>query len=168
MIYVLFGPPGVGKTYIGGLLAAGLGMKFFDADFLFDDELKKMVRSGNFTTEMREVFFDKLRIVTENLLSQLSNNQDLIIAQAFTKEKNRVDFFDYFDKQVKYIYVHAPKRLAHTRMLDRLLNNPHIIDENAFEYAWREFEEPKIDHSDIVNDDLDNGNIIKQFQEINK
>ena len=164
MIYVLFGPPGVGKTYIGGLLEKSLGMRFFDADVLFDDEMKKLVRSGNFSTEKRDIFFERLRVTTESLLTGLRNGQDLVLAQAFTKEKNRVNFSNAFDNQIKYVLVHAPKTLAHSRMVKRLLADPHIIDEGAFEYAWREFEDPRIEHVDLINDDLDNEKIVVAFE----
>ncbi len=166
MIYVLFGPPGVGKTYIGDLIASELGIHFFDADVLFDEELKIMVRAGKFSRELRERFFDKLHSVVERLLVEQKESKTLLIAQAFTKEKNRVDFSRHFDGQVKFILVKAPKNLAHSRMLDRFNNEPHVIDEGAFEYVWREFEKPHVEYVDIINDKLNNQLLVDEFIKI--
>jgi gluconokinase len=163
MIYVLFGPPGVGKTYIGDLIASKLDVKFFDADVLFDEELRKMVRAGKFSVELRELFFDKFKQVTEHLMSDSGDARNLLLAQAFTKDKNRRDFLKHFDGQVKFILVHAPKNLAHARMMDRIKTDTHVIDEGAFEYVWREFEEATIEHVDIINDSLDNKHIVDEF-----
>ncbi len=153
----------MGKTYIGELLSQKKGMKFFDADILFDEEMKNLIRAGKFSMHMRDLFFTKLHLVAEHLLSQLEDGQDLVIAQAFTKEKNRVDFLNHFDNQVKYYLVHAPKNLAHTRMMDRLKKEIHVIDEGAFEYAWKEFESPKIFHDNIVNDATEQDAILRIF-----
>lgn len=163
MIYVLFGPPGVGKTYIGELVSKQLGMKFFDADVLFDEDLKVMLRAGDFTQELRNAFFNKLSLVTEHLLSELKEGQDLVIAQAFTKEKNRGEFLHYFDEQVKYVLVTASKDIAHFRMRERILHQPHIVDENVFEYAWREFEVPIVPHIEINNVNINDNDIIASF-----
>lgn len=166
MIYVLFGPPGVGKTYIGGLVSKKLGMKFFDADILFDEELKQMLRAGTFNQEVRDIFFDKLNLVTEHLLSKLDANQDLIIAQAFIKEKNRGEFLHYFDEHVRYIFVNTTKDLAHHRVSERSKHEEHIVDNNVFEYAWREFESPRVPHISIDNSSIDNETIIQTFTKV--
>lgn len=166
MIYVLFGPPGVGKTYIGDLISSRMKVKFFDADVLFDEELKKMVRAGKFSVELREIFFDKFKQVAEHLMSECNSGEHLLLAQAFTKDKNRQDFLRYFDGQVKFVLVHAPKNLAHARMLGRIRKDAHVIDEGAFEYVWREFEKPTIVHADIINDSLDNEHIIDKLIKI--
>jgi len=166
MIYVLFGPPGVGKTYIGELVSHKLGMKFFDADILFDEELKVMLRSGVFNQQVRDIFFDKLNIVTEYLLSELDDGQSLIIAQAFIKEKNRGEFLHHFDEQVKYVLVNATKDLAHSRVTERIKKQEHVVDENVFEYAWREFDVPIIPHIEIDNINIDNESLLKTFTEL--
>ncbi len=166
MIYVLFGPPGVGKTYIGELVSKQLGMKFFDADVLFDEELRVMLRSGTFNQQVRDIFFDKLSLVTEHLLTELGDSKDLIIAQAFIKEKNRGEFLHYFDEQVRYVLVNTTKDLAHFRMTERTKNGPHVVNDNVFEYAWKEFERPMVPHKSINNTDLDNETIVKTFTKV--
>ncbi|MBP9702646.1 AAA family ATPase [Candidatus Woesebacteria bacterium] len=163
MIIVLFGPPGVGKTYIGGVLESKLSMHFFDADVLFDDEYRRSIRSGNYSDDMRDKFFEKLSSTVENILTKLKNDEVLVVAQAFAKDKNRIDFLHRFDNQVKFVLVHAPKTLAHNRVMDRIKNLDHIIDENAFEYVWSLFELPSVQHDDFVNDELHDDRIISKF-----
>lgn len=163
MIIVLFGPPGVGKTYIGQVLERNLKLRFFDADVLFDDEYRRMIRAGQFSDDMREKFFDKLSVTVEHILSKQKNSEVLVVAQAFTKEKNRQDFLNRFDGQVKFVLVSAPKTIAHNRVLDRLNNLDHIIDESAFEYVWRVFENPSILYEDLENDSIDDDKIVEYF-----
>jgi len=166
MIYVLFGPPGVGKTYIGELVSKKLGMKFFDADVLFDEDLKVMLRAGTYNQKVRDIFFKKLNLVTEHLLSELGVKKDIIIAQAFIKEKNRGEFLHYFDEQVRYILINTTKDLAHFRISERTKSGSHIVNDNIFEYAWREFERPIVRHKSIDNTDLDNTMIVKAFTNV--
>lgn len=164
MIYVLFGPPGVGKTYIGQLISQSRKWHFFDADILYDDELKFLLRNGKYTQEVRDIFVGKLIAATERLLS--SGVTNLIIAEAFTKEKNRLEFLEYFDEQVCYIMVGASKDLAKTRMLSRLKRGEHVVDDFVFEFVWDEFEDPQIPCRRIINESLVNEEIIKKFDDI--
>ena len=166
MIYVLFGPPGVGKTYVGELISRKFNIRFFDADILFDEELKEMLRAGTYTQRVRDTFFDRLSLVTEHLLAELGSSKDLIIAQAFIKEKNRGEFLHYFDEQVRYVLVNAPKDLAHFRMRERARKEPHVVNDNIFEYSWNEFERPVVPHKSIDNTKLGDDNIVEMFANI--
>ncbi len=169
MIYVLFGPPGVGKTYIGELVSGKMGMRFFDADVLFDEELRSLLQNGKFEQSHRDKFFDKLAIITEHLLSELKDNQDLLIAQAFIKNKNRNEFSKRFDKHVRYILVKATRNLALDRMHKRLSNVPHhVVNDNVFNYAWEEFEKPLINHEVMINMDQDDKNLVRAFNNLIK
>lgn len=164
MIYVLFGPPGVGKTYIGQLVSKVKGWHFFDADILYDDELKFLLRSGKYSQEIRDVFIRKLIIATESLLTKGVNN--LVIAEAFTKEKNRIEFLDYFDQQVCYIMVDASKKLAGKRMKARLKKGEHVVDNFVFEFVWDEFENPKIPCRKINNENSTDLEIGQVFEDV--
>lgn len=164
MIYVLFGPPGVGKTYIGQLVSKALGWHFFDADILYDDELKFLLRNGKYTQEVRDKFVDKLIATTEGLLAKGSRN--LVIAEAFTKEKNRCDFLNYFDNQVTYIMVGANKSLAEKRMKTRLKKGEHVVDEFVFEFVWQEFENPAVPCYRLENEKSDDVELVKVFKSV--
>lgn len=166
MIYVLFGPPGVGKTYIGQLLSNKLGLHFYDADLLIDDELKFLLRNGKYTQEMRDKFVQKLILTTEHLLSE--KNEDLLIAEAFTKESNRFNFYRHFDEQVCYIMVRASKQLAKKRVAERLEKGEHVVDDFVFEFVWEEFESPSIRHRILNNEGKNESGLLQDFQNIVK
>lgn len=167
MIYVLFGPPGVGKTYIGGLLAKRKKIHFFDADtiYLNDDELRYLLESGKYDQSVRDKFVNKLIMTVQHMLAT-KTSKDLIIAEAFTKEKNREEFMKYFDQQVEYIMVHASRNLAFERMRMRMKKEDHVVDEYVFEFVWDEFETPKIPHKVLRNINKNDEEIIEEFNNL--
>ncbi len=164
MIYVLFGPPGVGKTYIGSLLAKHKNWHFFDADtiYLNDDELRYLLTSGQYDQKIRDKFVNKLIMTVQHMLSE-NDGRDLVIAEAFTKERN---FMKYFDDQVQYIMVHASRDLAFNRMRARMIKEDHVVDESVFEFVWGEFEAPKIPHKVLRNIDKIDAEIIDDFNNL--
>ncbi len=167
MIYVLFGPPGVGKTYIGGLLAKTMGWHFFDADTIYsnDDELRYLLTSGNYDQRVRDRFVNKLILTVQHMLA-VDGNKDLVIAEAFTKEKNRAEFMKYFDEQVMYIMIHASRDIAFERMRMRMRKEEHVVDEGIFEFVWAEFETPKIPHKVLRNIEKTDIEIIEEFNNL--
>jgi gluconokinase len=167
MIYVLFGPPGVGKTYIGGLLAKHKKWHFFDADTIYsnDDELRYLLESGKYDQTVRDRFVKKLIMTVQHMLST-NSSKDLVIAEAFTKEKNRSEFMKYFDSQIEYIMIHASRDIAFERMRKRMKKEDHVVDENVFEFVWAEFEAPKIPHKVLRNIDKSDVEIIEEFNNL--
>lgn len=167
MIYVLFGPPGVGKTYIGNLLAKSKNWHFFDADtiYLNDDELRYLLESGQYDQNVRDKFVKKLIMTVQHMLS-VDSSKDLVIAEAFTKEKNRSEFLKYFDSQIEYIMIHASRDIAFERMRKRMKKEDHVVDENVFEFVWDEFEAPKIPHKILRNIDKSDDEIIEEFNNL--
>ena len=167
MIYVLFGPPGVGKTYIGGLLAKDKAWHFFDADtiYLNDDELRYLLASGRYDQKVRDKFVHKLIMTVQHMLA-VEGDRDIVIAEAFTKEKNRDEFMRFFDGQVQYIMVHSSRDLAFQRMRSRMIKEDHVVDENVFEFVWDEFEVPTIPHKILRNVEKSNAEIIEEFNNL--
>lgn len=151
MIYVLFGPPGVGKTYIGELLARKLDYMFFDADNIFfeNHELLQMLQAGEFDQEARDLFFEKLTLDTASLLN--GSGKGLVIAQAFLKEKNRKEFKKYFSGKVSYIRIEASKSMAKKRVVVRNRETQHVVTTSVFDTAWNEFEPPEVSHVKLSN-----------------
>jgi len=149
VIYILFGPPGVGKTHIGKLASQRYGIKFFDADDLINQREKIAIASGKYTQPMRDVFVEKLITITDKLHSKHS---DLIIAEAFTKETNRVDYRNHFSPNTCFIRVTCPLALAKRRIQERMISEPnHIIDLKSFKTMWAEFDPVTIPHKILKN-----------------
>lgn len=167
MIYVLFGPPGVGKTYIGSLLAKTMDWHFFDADtiYLNDDELRFLLANGQYDQHVRDRFVHKLIMTVQHMLGE-DADRPLVIAEAFTKEKNREEFMRYFDGQVAYIMVHASRDLAFQRMRSRMIKEEHVVDEGVFEFVWAEFEAPKIPYKVLRNVDKSDIEIVDEFKSL--
>ena len=162
MIFVLFGPPGVGKTYMGQLIGRTLNIPFFDADTLIDAEEHQLIQSGLYDQNARDRFVKKLIKQVESILND-AGNQDLIIAEAFTKEKNRYEFMSNFPGNVFYIIVDTPRELAKERSDNRYSLGGHVINERAFETIWGEFEPPRFLHFTMPNADLSDDKIVENF-----
>ena len=163
MIYILFGPPGVGKTYIGELLSTKLGISFFDADTLLDIDARVKIRTGKFSQLDRNVFFQNLKEKVKLLLRKESN---LIIAESFIKEVNRRDFIKTFS-EIKFIFVHCSYNVAKSRVVERLIQENHIIDTACFECLWDEFDTPEIPHQMIDNSGINDTTLVKLFRRFN-
>lgn len=161
MIFVLFGPPGVGKTYMGKLFSERLGMDFLDADTLYEPDEIRLLQEGVYDQEDRDTFFLRLQNTLATMVE--SNGRDIILAAAFTKEKNRQDFFNRFDKSICYIRVFTPKDVAVRRARERLKNSTHTINEIALEMIWSEFDEPRFMHMQLVNDGLSDDQLVHEF-----
>jgi gluconate kinase len=161
MIYVLFGPPGVGKTYIGGSLAKHWDCSFLDADVLYDDDLKSLLQDGTYNQIDRDKFIEKLMITVDNL--RASGSKDLVIAEAFTKEKNRAEFLRHFGGEIRYVMIRADRGVAHNRMMDRMKREHHVVNEKVFEFIWDEFEAPTIPHTLIHNMNKSMFEILEEF-----
>lgn len=163
MIYVLFGPPGVGKTYIGQLLSRYFDLPFFDADTLIDSEEMQLLQSGKYDQVARDHFVEKLINHVEGLINDQGNIQDLVVAEAFTKEKNREVFMSKFPENVCYIMVNTPVEVAKDRAKKRLGLRKHVINDVALELIWKEFEKPKVLYLSINNYKVVDSELVAQF-----
>lgn len=163
MIYVLFGPPGVGKTYIGQLLSRSFDLPFFDADTLIDSEEMQLLQSGKYDQPARDNFVTKLIKHVESLIEDHGNVQDLVVAEAFTKERNRLEFMNKFPNNVCYIMVDTPVTIAKDRARKRLKSGLHAINDVALELIWKEFEPPKLLFITLHNYDVVDRDIVTQF-----
>ena len=161
MIYVLFGPPGVGKTYVGELVSKSLGIKFLDADSLYEAEEVRLLQEGAYNQTDRDHFFKKLMDKIGSIVDK--DNKNLIVAAAFTKEKNRLEFVDHFSNQICYIRVDTPREVAIKRARERLKKSTHTINEIALELIWREFDAPRFLHMQLVNDGLTDKELVFEF-----
>lgn len=66
---VLVGPPGAGKTTVGGLVAVGLGVEFLDTDHVVEADAGKSV-SEIFIEDGEERFRDRERLAVARALAE--------------------------------------------------------------------------------------------------
>jgi gluconate kinase len=166
MIYILFGPPGVGKSYIGKLVSEQLGIFFFDGDELIDSKEKKLLQTGNYDQVDRDRFVNRLRIKVDEIFKL--KIKDAIVAEAFTKEKNRMEFILRYDGNIKFILVAAPNYLAKERVFDLYPRENHAINERGFQQIWNEFDLPMMSHEVITNINNTDEELIQRFKQVVK
>lgn len=144
-----------------------LNWHFFDADTIYfnDDELRYLLKVGKYDQNARDKFVEKLKVTCQHLMAR-GQSKYLVIAEAFTKEKNRLDFLTYFDDQVQYIMVHTSRDLAFQRTLARMEKENHVVDHTVFEFVWDEFEAPKIPHKILRNYGKNDDDIIAEVQNL--
>ena len=150
MIYVLFGPPGVGKTYIGNLASHRYSLFFFDADDEIQEQEKIAIKEGKYTQAMRDEFVDRLKDKVAHLHRL---HQNFILAEAFTKEANRADFYCSFSPRIKFIRITTPYSLVEKRILKQSERQNHVISSlNLLKYFWTIFDRPHLPHATLIND----------------
>ncbi|MBE8215421.1 MAG: guanylate kinase [Endozoicomonadaceae bacterium] len=86
-LFVLYGQPGVGKTFIGHWLAKHYAFYFYDADIHLTNPMKQRLKAQYcFTQNMRNHFFKRVILHIESLSKQYSR---IAVAQAFSQTCNR-------------------------------------------------------------------------------
>lgn len=136
VIVVLFGLAGVGKNFVGQLLAQETQSHFWDADEAITDEMQHCIDNKiSLSQEIRDRYFDA---VMARAAALQSKHRHVIIAQAFYRNKNRQDFIDRFSD---IVFVHVEASLE--TIMQRLKARNNMIDG---EYANRlsvNFEKPE-------------------------
>jgi gluconate kinase len=117
MLIILFGPAGVGKTYIGHLLANFYGFYYQDGDdWLTENMVNAIEQSKPFSQEMRDEF---TKIVIANIKSIFSSgNRNIVISQALYKQKNREQILGAFPNSL-FIQVDAKPEVISKRLSAR-------------------------------------------------
>jgi gluconate kinase len=144
MLIILFGIPGVGKSFIGKLLAEQYGYHFYEADVDLTPPMVDAVHTGAmFTDEMRDAFFTT---VIDRIATFKEKYQNVVVAQAMAKEKNRLQILKQFP-QARFIWVDASSDVIDKRLSVR-------ADWVSFSYAEKVrkiFDSPKIPHLLLEN-----------------
>ena len=144
-LIVIFGFPGVGKTYIGEILRDIYGYYLHDGDIDIPKDMKERIDHARpLTVDMRDEFFQKL---LEHIQDLAAVHERLVVTQTFIKEKYRTKVKDAFPT-AKFIYIEADEKIREHRLKKRT-NYPLDID-----YAKKMtgfFEKPKIKHDVIIN-----------------
>lgn len=144
-LIILFGLPGTGKTYVGKIFKKYFDYYFYEGDKDLTDEMKDAIKIQRvFTSQMRNVFFEKLIRKIQNLKSEYKN---LAVAQTFIKEKYRVGLINKIP-ETKFILIETKKSIREKRLIKR---DDYPLD---LEYARKmevNFDKPMIDHLTITN-----------------
>lgn len=144
-LYILFGLPGVGKTYAGNVFKDQFNYHLYDGDRDMSKEMRDVILSrGDVSDEMRDEFFERQLVQVKNLINKYKR---LVVTQTYIKEKYRKKVLEAFP-QARFILVETDTKLRESRLAKRV---EFPLD---MEYARRMcllFEEPKIPHELILN-----------------
>jgi gluconokinase len=142
MIVVLMGVSSVGKTTIGGLVAARTGWKFEDADDYHSKENRQKMKAGIALTDADRRPW--LNCLNERMLQYRQKDESAILACSALKQSYRDVLAGGFGKnEMRFAYLHAPTALLKERMKARRHSymNPGLLDSQLDtlevpSYAW--------------------------------
>ena len=156
-LIILFGFPGVGKTYVGKIFEKNFKYYFYEGDNDLTDEMKKaIIVQKVFTDKMRNEYF---KILINKIQKLESKYQNLVVAQTFIKEKYRLDLIGKIPR-ARFILIETKTPIREKRLEERK-DSPLEM-----EYARKmcgNFEKPKINHQIIINDEDGEENIKTQI-----
>lgn len=158
MILLIFGSAGVGKNFVGELLARDFAFQFYDADQdLTRDMVTAIRQQQTFTQAMRDDYATSMIKTLQKLSSTLSPQTqtnatarclqpDVALAQALPKESNRQQILRALPS-AKFMYVDASVDITSQRLAQR---NDWI----SLEFAAKiraVFEPPRLPHVRLDN-----------------
>lgn len=145
-LLILFGPPGVGKNYIGAYLRDNHGFHHYDADEDLTAALKTCARQEQpFPQPLRDEYF---QIVIQNIQTLMLSHPHLVVSQAIAKEVNRLQIARHFPAG-KFILIEADE----TTVANRLRTRKDWISVEYAQKIRQIFESPQLPHATINNNE---------------
>lgn len=116
-IFVAYGLPGAGKTFIGNVLQNQFGYFHHEGD----DDLTRAMKHAighklPIHDDMRDAFFQN---ITSSISRLSKEHPQIVLTQTFIKQKYRDEFAQTFPS-AKFIYIHAPWTIRKSRLLARI------------------------------------------------
>lgn len=159
-IIVIFGYPGVGKTYVGNVLKEKFGFYFYDGDTNLSIGMKQAIKTKTqFSKLMRLLFFQRLHKSVGLLIRK---HPKLGVTQTFIKEEYRTKFLKEFP-QARFILITADNIIREKRLKKR---SELSLDISYARYMVEHFETPQISHFELSNNTDGHMEIVKQLQKI--
>lgn len=144
-LIILFGLPGVGKTYTGEFISERFGYYLYDGDQDLTEELHSAIQKQELITDpMRDVFFQRIIKRLKYLQHSYTN---IVLAQTFIKEKYREWILNEFPK-AKFILISADSEIRELRLQARREFPLHL---NYARKMVANFDIPHIPHQKIIN-----------------
>jgi gluconate kinase len=115
-IFLLFGVPGSGKTFLGRQLAQKHNFLFYDSDTDFSPEVRQQVVVD------QENLLDFYTQVIRKIDQMLKGSQSIVVASALGKDRYRQLFSEHFAGQLKFVLIvpSSDKHLTHTAIREKL------------------------------------------------
>lgn len=145
-IYLIFGLPGAGKTFIGRIFEKEFGYFFYDGDNELTDDMKDAIKNKiPFTNPMRNKFFQKLISKIKELKK---NHPKIVVTQTFIKEKYRKWVIDEIP-EARFVLVETKTEIRESRLNKR---TDYPLDIEYARGMCLNFDPPLIPHKIIIND----------------
>lgn len=104
-VYVFFGPPSSGKSYLGRKFAQQRGFIFYEADDDYLPEYRERVKVS--TYEKRRVYNEFYSTVISKTKDILRQNKSVVVASAIGKNENRKRFIDEFADAITFVLINS-------------------------------------------------------------
>lgn len=159
-LFIIFGKPGAGKSYVAQILAERFGYFSYNGDDALPSDMKEnLFRKEEITEDMRRRFLENM--IAE--IQKLSRQHDkLVVHQTFLKEFMRQKLLAALPN-ARFILVETDDAIREKRYMERKYFNlglPYLRQmTNLFEPA-------RIQHEAINNNKEGPREIIKQLQKI--
>ncbi len=159
-LYVLFGLPGAGKSYVGKIFRDQFGFYFHDGDLSLPKKMQQALdREQTITDDMRNSFIDNLIKDTKKLLA---THNLLVVTQTFIKERHRQQFLKHFPA-AEFVLIEASDNIRLKRLMMRK-NSPLSLS-YASQMALN-FDKPLIYFKTILNNLDGDTDIIRQIKNL--
>ncbi len=156
-LFILFGLPGAGKTFVGDIFKKYVNFYFYDGDNELPKEIKQAIKNqAKITDTMRDVFFQKLIKKVQKLKSQ---HENIVIAQTFIKEKYRKMLLKKI-KEASFILIQTDTPIRESRLRNR---KDYPLDMEYARNMVLNFEKPSLHHQLILNNKNGENQIKKQI-----
>jgi len=157
-IYVIFGLPGAGKTFVGRLMQKHFGFYAYEGDQDMPDSLKQAIEKQEVVSDtLRDAFFDDLINQVKKLRSE---HDKLVVTQVFIKEKYRERFLQAFP-HAKFVLVASSANVREARLMKQ---KTWQLDLSYWRKMAEIFENPQIEHSVITNNNDGEEEVKEQLQ----
>jgi len=154
---VIFGLPGAGKSYVGGILQKYFAYYHFDGDRVLPENMKqKIAANAAISDSMREIFIKKVIEETQKLQGKYKK---IVVTQTFIKEKYREQFLRTFSN-AQFILVQTNTLTRESRLSKR---KKFPLDLKYTRKMCLNFDPPLIPHWVINNDQDGDSSLTKQL-----
>lgn len=145
MLLILFGYPGVGKSFVGKILEEDFDFFFYDGDIDFGPEIEAAIKKGKlFSDKLRDEYFHR---VISNINELQSKHENVVFGQTLAKKRSQKMMIDKFPNAI-FIKINAPMEI----LRKRLKNRKHLVPLEYAEKVFDYFEEPEFRYKVLKND----------------
>ncbi len=154
----LFGLAGVGKSYVGRVVADRFGYTAYDLDSDLTPAMREAIAAQlPFTEEMRDEFFD---VVVHRVTELSAAHSHLVFMQGAYKERHRLKVRQAHP-EIQFVWIDAPMEVLRQRLTARA----DAISPDYASSIMSHFEPPREESSlRLVNDTSSHEELARRFE----